>query len=56
VPQSLASVAVHLIFSTKDREGLILSEVEPRLHAFIIWVPGALPLAIITGPVRGETR
>jgi putative transposase len=33
--QSLASVLVHLIFSTKHREPLITPEIEPELYAFL---------------------
>jgi putative transposase len=35
VPQSLAKVLVHLIFSTKNREPLIRPEVRPALHAYL---------------------
>src|SRR5262245_65791005 len=34
MPQSLASVLIHLIYSTKNREPLITPEVEPELHAY----------------------
>ena len=33
--QSLASVLIHLIFSTKHREPLLTTEVEPELYAFL---------------------
>ena len=33
MPQSLSSVLVHLIFSTKHREPLITPTIEPSLHA-----------------------
>ncbi|MFO0950170.1 MAG: IS200/IS605 family transposase [Isosphaeraceae bacterium] len=35
MPQSLSSVLVHLIFSTKHREPLIIEAVEPALHAYL---------------------
>ena len=34
MPQSLANVLVHLVFSTKDRVPLIRSDVEPELYAY----------------------
>ena len=33
--QSLAQVFVHIIFSTKNRQPVLLEEYEPSLHAFI---------------------
>jgi len=38
MPQSLSKVLVHLIFSTKHREPLIVPEVRPRLHAYIVGI------------------
>ncbi len=38
MPQSLAFVVVHVIFSTKDREGCLLPDVRPRLHAYLATV------------------
>jgi putative transposase len=38
MPQSLASVLIHLIFSTENREPTIPREVLPRLHAYIVGV------------------
>lgn len=35
MPQSLANVLVHLVFSTKHREPLIGRETRPRLHAYM---------------------
>jgi REP element-mobilizing transposase RayT len=35
VPQSLAKILVHLIFSTKNREPTIPKEIRPSLHAYI---------------------
>jgi putative transposase len=38
MPQSLAKVLVHLIFSTKHRQALIHQAVRPRLHANIVGI------------------
>jgi REP element-mobilizing transposase RayT len=35
MPQSLSSILVHLVFSTKLREPLINIEIEPELHAYL---------------------
>jgi putative transposase len=35
VAQSLSSILIHLIFSTKHREPLIAAQVEPTLHAYM---------------------
>jgi REP element-mobilizing transposase RayT len=35
MPQSLSKVIVHIIFSTKDREPWLDSEVRPRMHAYL---------------------
>lgn len=35
MPQSLSSVLVHLIFSTKNREPVITREIEKELHPYI---------------------
>jgi putative transposase len=35
VPQSLAKILVHVIFSTKNREPVIPREIRPKLHAYI---------------------
>ncbi len=35
MPQSLASVLIHLIFSTKHRVPLIRADVEPDLHPYL---------------------
>jgi putative transposase len=36
MPQSLAKILVHLVFSTKDREPLIAEGVRPHLHAYLV--------------------
>jgi len=35
MPQSLSKVIVHIIFSTKDREPWLESNVRPRVHAYL---------------------
>jgi putative transposase len=38
MPQSLALVIVHLVFSTKDRKPLLGASVRPALHAYLATV------------------
>jgi putative transposase len=38
MPQSLANILVHLIFSTKERRPLIRDGIRERLHAYIVGV------------------
>ena len=35
MPQSLSSILVHLVFSTKHREPWLTPEIEPELHAYM---------------------
>jgi len=35
MPQSLAKIYVHLVFSTKNREGLLPENVRADLHAYL---------------------
>ena len=35
MPQSLAQIYIHLVFSTKGRAGLIPAPTQPRLHAYL---------------------
>ncbi len=35
MPQSLAQLYVHLVFSTRQREAMIPAEILPRLHAYL---------------------
>ena len=35
MPQSLANVLIHVIFSTKNRVPLIATETQPELHAYL---------------------
>lgn len=53
MPQSLAKIYVHLIFSTKDRERTIPDDLRPDLHAYIGGVLrdiGCTPVEINTEP------
>ena len=36
--QSLSSILIHLVFSTKNREPLFTPEIEPELHAYMATV------------------
>lgn len=38
MPQSLAKILVHLVFSTKNREPLIHREVRAALHAYLVGI------------------
>ena len=38
MPQSLASVLIHLVFSTKNREPTIPHDQLPQLHAYIVGI------------------
>ena len=38
MPQSLASLHIHLIFSTKNREAIISEKIRPDLHAYMATV------------------
>lgn len=38
MPQSLSRVLVHLVFSTKDREPFIRSEIQGQLHGYVVGV------------------
>lgn len=35
MPQSLSSILIHLVFSTKNREPFITPEIEPDLHPYM---------------------
>ena len=35
MPQSLSNILVHIVFSTKNREDLILPSIETELHAYL---------------------
>jgi REP element-mobilizing transposase RayT len=51
MPQSLADVLIHLVFSTKDREPLIHGSLEPELHAYAATVlkNGGCPALVVNG-------
>jgi putative transposase len=38
MPQSLSSILIHLVFSTKHREPWLTPEIEPELHAYLATV------------------
>jgi REP element-mobilizing transposase RayT len=38
MPQSLSLVVIHIIFSTKDRCGLLAADTRPKLHAYLATV------------------
>ncbi|MBI4467868.1 MAG: IS200/IS605 family transposase [Acidobacteria bacterium] len=42
MPQSLSSILVHLIFSTKERQPYITPAIEPELHAYMATIFRAL--------------
>jgi len=53
MPQSLAKIYIHLIFSTKNRERLIQDDVRADLHAYMggtLKGLGCLPIEINTEP------
>jgi REP element-mobilizing transposase RayT len=47
VPQSLANVSIHLVFSTKHRERLIEKPVLPALHAYMVGVLAGIGCPVI---------
>src|SRR5262245_60159259 len=53
MPQSLAKIYVHLIFSTKNRERILPDEIRPDLHAYMggtLNGLGCSPIEINTEP------
>jgi len=38
MPQSLSNILLHVVFSTRNRQPFITSEVRPRLHAYLATV------------------
>ena len=42
MPQSLSSILIHLIFSTKNREQFITPEIEPELYPYLASIFSAL--------------
>jgi len=53
MPQSLSSILIHLIFSTKNRDPFISTAIEPELHPYIAKIFRALksPSLAIDGTV-----
>jgi len=51
MPQSLSSILIHLIFSTKNREPLLTAEIESELYPYLATIFNALksPALIING-------
>ena len=47
MPQSLANVYIHLIFSTKDRKGCLCDQVRPDLHSYMATVLGNLECPVV---------
>ncbi|MGJ8696031.1 MAG: IS200/IS605 family transposase [Verrucomicrobiaceae bacterium] len=47
MPQSLANIYLHLIFSTRDRLPLLTDAVRPSLHAYFAQIGNALDCPII---------
>ena len=57
MPQSLAQMYVHLVFSTKDRIPLIPAELQPRLHAYLAGTCAAIGCeAIVVGGVADHVH
>ena len=57
MPQSLAKLYIHLIFSTKNREPLLRDEVRGELHAYmggILRDLDSVPVEINTEPDHGH--
>ena len=51
MPQSLAQIYLHIVFSTKNREPLISGDTLPRLHAYLAGAGNAIgcPVVIVGG-------
>lgn len=51
--QSLSSILIHLVFSTKDREPFITTEIEPELHAYMATIfQGCKSPSLLVGGTR----
>ena len=48
MPQSLSSILVHLVFSTKNREAYITSTIEPELYPYLASIFRALKSPSLT--------
>jgi len=51
MPQSLSKVILHIIFSTKNREPCLDSNVRPRMHAYLATICRDLGLNSCTSAV-----
>ena len=49
MPQSLSKVILHIVFSTKDREPWLNSDVRPRVHAYMATVCRDLGADLVRG-------
>lgn len=47
MPQSLANIYIHLIFSTKDRQPLLTDTIRPSLHSYLGQIGKTLECPII---------
>ncbi len=57
MPQSLAQIYIHLVFSTKDRVPQISAEVQPRLHAYLAGTCQAIHCdALVVGGVADHVH
>jgi len=51
--QSLSSILIHLVFSTKNREPFITPEIEPELHAYMVTIfQGCKSPSLLVGGTR----
>jgi len=48
MPQSLSSILIHLIFSTKNRKPFITNVIEPELHPYMASIFGSLKSPSLT--------
>src|SRR5512132_2490169 len=57
MPQSLSRVILHIIFSTRDREPWLGSDVRPRMHAYLATVCRDLGAELVrVGGVADDVR
>ena len=48
MPQSLAQIYIHLVFSTKNREPTLYEELQPKLHTYLAGISNTLGAQAIT--------
>ncbi len=57
MPQSLSKVILHIIFSTKNREPFLDSNVRPRMHAYLATICRDLGAELVNiGSVADHSR